>query len=116
LRYLCAWWLPLREFSRHEDCQHHLVVLILDSQQDRVVNSRLAGVCESPRCRRADTPLSRPLPVPMNVSKSAADGAGLGIAGSSSHCALVSWSSWKLFPPPQLISKLFGSWFGSQCN
>ena len=43
----------LREFSGHEDCQHHLVVFVLDSQQDRVVNSRLAGVCECPRCRGA---------------------------------------------------------------
>src|SRR2546427_7521626 len=43
----------LREFSGHEDCQHHLVVFVLDSQQDRVVNSRLAGVGECPRCRGA---------------------------------------------------------------
>src|SRR2546427_13298533 len=30
-------------------------------------------------------------------SKFAAGGVGLGIAGSSLHCALVSWSRWKLF-------------------
>src|SRR5687768_5725351 len=59
-----------------------------------------------------ETPLYRPFPVPVYVSKSASGGFGV-ISGLSVQTALVRSSRWKRLPS-QLISRLFGR--PSQCS